>query len=86
MSRKGATCEKLPKGWCRVRLEEIASIKTGPFGAQLHQHDYVKADGTPIVTVEHLSENGLVHENLPLVADHDKKRSGAPKPEKVRGR
>ena len=74
MSRTVTTREKLPKGWCRVRLEEIASIKTGPFGAQLHQRDYVKSDGTPIVTVEHLSETGLVHENLPLVADHDKNR------------
>ena len=74
MNRKAAKCEALPKGWRRVRLREIASVKTGPFGAQLHQHDYVKSDGTPIVTVEHLSENGLVHENLPLVADHDKKR------------
>ena len=74
MSRKVATHEKLPKGWHRVRLGKVASVKTGPFGAQLHQHDYVKTDGTPIVTVEHLSENGLVHENLPLVADHDKKR------------
>ena len=57
-----------------MRLREIASVKTGPFGAQLHQHDYVKSDGTPIVTVEHLGECGLVHENLPLGADYDKKR------------
>lgn len=74
MSRKVATCEKLPKGWQEVKLGKVASVKTGPFGAQLHQHDYVKSDGTPIVTVEHLSESGLMHVNLPLVADHDKKR------------
>ena len=74
MSRRSVQGKALPKGWRKVKLKEIASVKTGPFGAQLHQHDYVKADGTPIVTVEHLSETGLVHENLPLVADHDKKR------------
>ena len=74
MRRRPVQGKALPKGWRRVKLKEIASVKTGPFGAQLHQHDYVKSDGTPIVTVEHLSENGLVHENLPLVADHDKKR------------
>lgn len=34
-------------------LRELADIQTGPFGSQLHKEDYV-ADGTPIVTVEHL--------------------------------
>ena len=57
-----------------MRLGEIASVQTGPFGAQLHQNDYVKSDGTPIVTVEHLSERGLLHKNLPLVSNHDKER------------
>ena len=74
MDKKKAKNEALLKDWRKARLREIASVKTGPFGAQLHQHDYVKSDGTPIVTVEHLSENGLMHVNLPLVADHDKKR------------
>ena len=61
-------------GWQKVRLNTVASVKTGPFGAQLHQHDYVQYNGTPIVTVEHLSERGLIHENLPLVSYHDKQR------------
>ncbi len=64
----------LPEGWREVKLNSIATIKTGPFGAQLHQHDYVHSNGTPIVTVEHLSERGLIHKNLPLVSGHDKKR------------
>lgn len=74
MSRNSVKGKALPKGWHEVKLGKVASVKTGPFGAQLHQHDYVKSDGTPIVTVEHLSESGLMHVNLPLVADHDKKR------------
>lgn len=74
MSRNSVKGKALPNGWHEVKLGKVASVKTGPFGAQLHQHDYVKSDGTPIVTVEHLSENGLAHDNLPLVADHDKKR------------
>ena len=61
-------------GWRRVRLNTVASVKTGPFGAQLHQHDYVQSNGTPIVTVEHLGERGLIHKNLPLVSHHDKQR------------
>ncbi len=64
----------LPKGWREVRLNNVASIKTGPFGTQLHQRDYVQSNGTPIVTVEHLSERGLIHKNLPLVSHHDKQR------------
>ena len=58
----------------QVSIENIGSVKTGPFGAQLHQSDYVKSSGTPIVTVEHLSERGLNHKNLPLVSDADKNR------------
>ena len=66
--------EALPKGWREVRLNNVASVKTGPFGTQLHQRDYVQSNGTPIVTVEHLSERGLIHKNLPLVSHPDKQR------------
>jgi len=50
-----------------------AGIQTGPFGSQLHQEDYVQF-GTPIITVEHLGENRIVHTNLPQVSDEDKAR------------
>jgi type I restriction enzyme S subunit len=50
-----------------------AGIQTGPFGSQLHQEDYVQS-GTPIITVEHLGENRIVHSNLPQVSDEDKAR------------
>ena len=55
------------------RISDFAEIKTGPFGSALHQADY-KATGTPIVTVEHLGERGIIHENLPLVGEEDLKR------------
>ena len=74
MNRKVAQDEALPLGWRKARLHEVASVKTGPFGTQLHQHDYVQSDGTPIITVEHLSDRGLIHNNLPLVSDPDKQR------------
>lgn len=48
-------------------------VQTGPFGSQLHQRDYV-AIGTPIITVEHLGENRIIHSNLPKVSDKDRKR------------
>lgn len=59
--------------WVEVVLNEFSDIKTGPFGSSLHQEDYV-LEGTPIVTVEHLSDFGLVHSNLPRVTDKDKLR------------
>ena len=48
-------------------------VQTGPFGSQLHQEDYVE-DGTPIITVEHLGENRILHQNLPRVSEEDRLR------------
>lgn len=56
-----------------ANLGSIAEIQTGPFGSQLHARDY-KEVGTPIITVEHLGDNRVLHENLPLVGDHDRVR------------
>jgi len=54
-------------------LGEIAEVQTGPFGSQLHMKDYKKV-GTPIITVEHLGDNKIIHNDLPLVGDDDKER------------
>jgi len=54
-------------------LKDIAVTQTGPFGSQLHEEDYV-AEGTPIVTVEHLGITSFILDNLPMVSDADKKR------------
>lgn len=48
-------------------------IQTGPFGSQLHKKDYV-TEGTPIITVEHLLDNRISHENTPKVSREDKQR------------
>lgn len=63
----------IPEDWKVVSIHEIADVKTGPFGSALHERDYVE-DGTPIITVEHLGERGVLHSNLPMVSDDDKKR------------
>ncbi len=55
------------------KLGDVANVKTGPFGSLLHEKDYVE-EGTPIITVEHLSELGVVHEKLPHVSREDKER------------
>jgi type I restriction enzyme S subunit len=53
--------------------DSSVGIQTGPFGSQLHQEDYVEV-GTPIVTVEHLGENRILHEAVPQVSDSDRDR------------
>lgn len=59
------------------RLAELCvpnlGVQTGPFGSQLHARDYVEY-GTPIITVEHLGENRIIHNNLPRITNKDKER------------
>lgn len=57
----------------KYRLSDIADIQTGPFGSQLHKEDYVES-GIPIITVEHLGENKIIHFNLPRVNKEDWER------------
>jgi len=59
--------------WKECKLGSVAEVQTGPFGSQLHMSDY-KSMGTPIITVEHLGENRIIHSNLPLVGDDDRER------------
>jgi len=59
--------------WISCKLGGIADVQTGPFGSQLHREDY-KLVGTPIITVEHLGDNRITYQNLPLVSDEDKER------------
>lgn len=60
----------IPEDWEVKIIGDIADVKTGPFGSTLHERDYVE-DGTPIITVEHLGEQGVEHINLPMVSDKD---------------
>ena len=62
--------------WETCRIQDVADVKTGPFGSSLHERDYVE-DGTPIITVEHLGEFGVLHSNPPMVSDADRRRLGA---------
>ncbi len=59
--------------WRRSTVGAVADVRTGPFGSTLHERDYV-ARGTPIITVEHLGEYGVVGEGAPMVSDADFRR------------
>ena len=56
-----------------VKIGDIASVQTGPFGSQLHNKDYILY-GTPIVTIEHLGTRKMTKQNLPCVSDMDRDR------------
>jgi type I restriction enzyme, S subunit len=60
-------CEKL-SDFCNEKY--LGSVQTGPFGSQLHFSDY-KNEGTPIITVEHLKNENISHQDLPLVGKED---------------
>ena len=68
---------KMPPEWSLVRLKDLCvqpgGVQTGPFGSQLHQKDY-QDFGTPIITVEHLGDNRILHRDLPRVSDRDLRR------------
>lgn len=68
---------RISSSFISAKLSEVSSadfgIQTGPFGSQLHKSDYVEL-GTPIITVEHLGDNHIRHENTPYVSDADKER------------
>src|SRR5262245_41038335 len=70
------TFESRGKGkrdWEYRPLGQVCFVQTGPFGSQLHAADY-REQGTPIVTVEHLGDNHVIHKNLPLVSNADRQR------------
>ena len=48
-------------------------IQTGPFGSQLHAHDYVE-DGVPVVMPQQLGDNEIVRDGISHVTEQDRDR------------
>ena len=69
-SASSGSGEMPPREWRRCSIADIAEVKTGPFGSALHERDYVNS-GTPIITVEHLAERGIIGDGAPLVGEID---------------
>jgi type I restriction enzyme S subunit len=62
----------VPESWEATTLGELACkpqgfLQTGPFGSQLHKHDYL-ADGIGVVNPTHLWGNRINHEDVPRVS------------------
>ena len=59
------------KDWEKKKIKEIATVKIGPFGSSLHQHDYISG-GTPLVNPTHMVNGKIVVDNN-FTIDEDKK-------------
>lgn len=67
-----------PDSWWSTTLEEVCSgdggrIQTGPFGSQLHAHDY-RDEGTPVVMPTQLGDNMISTDGIARVSDEDVER------------
>jgi type I restriction enzyme S subunit len=59
--------------WKECKLEEVAEVQTGPFGSQLKNEQYI-IGGTPVVTVEHITNFRIIDFDYPSVTDEDRNR------------
>jgi type I restriction enzyme S subunit len=62
----------MPESWEATTLDKLTCkpygfLQTGPFGSQLHKHDYVEA-GIGVVNPTHLWGNRINHEDVPRVS------------------
>ncbi|MCL4758150.1 MAG: restriction endonuclease subunit S [Rhodocyclaceae bacterium] len=58
--------------WRRITLGDLAksngcTIQTGPFGSQLHKHEY-QADGIGVVNPTHMANRRVSHDSVPCVS------------------
>lgn len=53
---------EIPAHWSVTTLGRLATLlQTGPFGSQLHSHEYVE-DGIPIINPSHMAEGMIQHD------------------------
>lgn len=65
---------KIPTGWHITSLGELFPndkdcVLTGPFGSNLHAHDYSDV-GVPLILVKHVIKGQILEDGLPLVGEH----------------
>jgi type I restriction enzyme S subunit len=69
---------RIPKDWDIITILELGknninTVQTGPFGAQLHASDYVK-DGIPLVLIRNIENNRLNSNDIPRISEYDAER------------
>lgn len=69
---------RLPSRWRETTLGDLVAvegsfIQTGPFGSQLHAHDY-KSEGTPVVMPQELGDNRIEVDGIARISEEDRDR------------
>lgn len=67
-----------PAAWERTTLGDVVrrgggSIQTGPFGSQLHAHDYVDV-GIPSIMPVNIGDNRLIRDGIACISEADAQR------------
>jgi type I restriction enzyme, S subunit len=67
-----------PQGWRESTLGDVIDtddsfIQTGPFGTQLHAHDY-KIEGVPVVMPQQLGDNRIELDGIARISEEDRDR------------
>ena len=57
-------------GWVVKQINSFSTVKIGPFGSALHQHDYI-VGGHPLINPKHIS-NGTIYPDLEITVDDEK--------------
>jgi type I restriction enzyme, S subunit len=65
---------EIPTGWSVTSLGELfcaddGCVLTGPFGSNLHAHDY-RDEGVPLILVQHVVNGHICDDEIPLVGEH----------------
>jgi type I restriction enzyme S subunit len=54
--------EEIPTSWSEITIRHLSELlQTGPFGSQLHAHEYV-IGGTPVINPSHMSAGRIIPE------------------------
>lgn len=73
-----AMFQHAPAAWERTTLGDVVrrgggSIQTGPFGSQLHAHDYVDV-GIPSIMPVNIGDNRLIRDGIACISEADAQR------------
>ena len=65
---------EIPAHWSVISLGRLATLlQTGPFGSQLHAHEYIEG-GVPIINPSHMAEGLIRHDSKCTVDEETAKR------------
>ncbi len=54
--------------WRKYKLGDLAHVQTGPFGSQLHAHDYQET-GIPVIMPVNIGDNTVIETNIARISE-----------------